>query len=273
MRASVAVFAWVLAGLSAAPAFGADVSFSGGVDAEGNATLAVNASKYEDPARLGVSRCLPGAATCEPVTLTSPVELALGDVAPGTVFEASVTQDGAVLGSARTPAWLGRVTNTAKPGLTGTPKTGATVRRTDGMWSGGWDAPWGSRSDHAIAACTDVSATDCFLLAYSAPVKIASRWAGWYLFAGETRSSASTYPIASRAATPFHVAGLMQGARSAPLGPVDGASTPHEQIRVSGDPYVSIRPRATRHGDQLSIGRVSCARCDVAFTVAGTRHA
>jgi hypothetical protein len=105
----------VLAGLSAAPAYGADVYFSGGTDADGNATLSVSA----------------------------------------------IPDEGGQL------AWLGQITNTAPPTLSGEPKTGETIRRTAGQWSGGWDAPWGSRSRASIAACTDARATDCFVISYS----------------------------------------------------------------------------------------------------------
>jgi hypothetical protein len=164
------------------------------------------------------------------------------------------------------------VASTGAPTIEGKAETGGSVRLKGGAWSGGWDAPWGSRSYRAIVACSDTRGTDCFFLSYGGPVKVAARWAGWHLLAYEWRASQTNYGMPSRAATPFHVGPLAQTALtrlSASLGPVDDATAPAEQVDVDGAPYASVRPRATRRGGRLEIGRVTCPRCKVELTVSG----
>jgi hypothetical protein len=206
-----------------------------------------------------VSRCADGGSVCEPLAVSASGTVDVGDPAPGTVFEATYEQGGAVVATQRSTAWQGRVTLTQAPSLQGEAVVGGTVSLTPATWSGGWAAPWQSGTFELIAACANANGTGCTVISYgSRPVKLDVAWAGSYLFAYSTRSSATTLPLAQLAAPPFK-ATLTLGATqvlSAALGPVLAA------------PSASIRAHALRRNGRLSVARVTCpVRCKVSLTV------
>jgi hypothetical protein len=263
-----------------APASAADVGFAAANDAAGRPTLSAWASDGSTLIKdVAIKECADAAtpsADCRPVMVsvadpTGTVTNELGTPAPGTVYEASY---GGAVG--RTPAWLGQIANVTPPAVFGVPVVGGIVSATPGTWSGGWDAPWSSQSWTALLACPDTSLAGCWYLTSGEPVILEPRWAGWYLYAHETRVSMSNYPVAARVAGPFpYTTPVETGvtkALSGPAGPIAGPATRSTmvQAKVPAAPIATVRARALRAKGQLSVARVTCETpCTVKLTVSG----
>jgi hypothetical protein len=122
-----------------------------------------------------------------------------------------------------------------------------------------------------VAACREPTGGECWLISYSGSVALEPRWAGWYLFAQESRYSGSSMGIPSLVPLPTPVT-LRRSATvsaSAPLGPVCCVAAPV----VKKAPTASVRARALRRKGRLHVGRVTCeTRCSVQLKVSGGKR-
>jgi len=203
-----------------------------------------------------------------------------GPTAAGTVFELDVEQGGSV-DTVRTDPWKGRVDAVAPPAIAGEAKVGATVGVTPATWNGGWgrrtyrDRTVEDLSGSQVVACRAATGKDCMIFE---PGPLSQHWAGWYLFATETRyakpgcwENCSTvndglvplpwpFPAIAPASATFAVSAPVQICCTLPAPAPD----------VIPAPMASVRAKAVRAKGRLLVGRVDCTvRCSVGLTVSG----
>jgi hypothetical protein len=206
------------------------------------------------------------------------VRAAPGETPAGTSFEAVYDLDG-VISTVRTPVWTGRVAAATPPAIVGELVVGGRYDVQWATWTGGWaPSEWGPDHSHvSVIACPAPEGGDCWRID-----RLDQRWAGWYLFAAESRHAANTVDLAGMIDTPYRVGRDWRpdtgGTRavSAPAGPVCCVAPPPpappvvSQPTTKAPPRVSIRARALRRHGRLIVGRVSCvSRCAVRLTVSG----
>ncbi len=88
-----------------------------------------------------------------------------------------------------TPKWQGRVRNTQRPSLRGTPAVGSTVTPVKGRWTGGWT---GSGSSIGVRACRTAAGDGCVAMTPSfhhgqgsKKAEIRPSYRGWFVGAIE----------------------------------------------------------------------------------------
>jgi hypothetical protein len=284
MKTRVTLCVVVIACLSTAPAYGAQVYLSAASDEDGNPVLFAPVLSEEPSVSSEVFRC-PGGGACGPVPLqmttdergTTRVDLRAAQ--PGDAFEARFTSADGTVTTARTPRWTGTIVPLTAPAVVGQAVVGQAVSAAGVQWRGGWAYPWQTIDTNLVFACPDATATrDCSVVALSDPVALDARWTGFYLFAYSSRWSAPDPGSAVPAAPgmPFDLDPRFLGSTtlvSAPIGPVVVGAPPAPGVttRVFADPAApraTVRPRALRVKGRLSIGRVTCpTRCVVRLTV------
>jgi hypothetical protein len=262
----------------AAPAYADDTVWEAGVTSAGGPRLSV--LEIESADSVQVFRC-PSGADCEALPFAGPFSLAGGQpvdlsaAVPGDVFEARSSQNGSVVQTDRTPAWLGNYALTRAPAVVGPLTEGAVVSADAGAWSGGWDRPWNGGAFSRLVACQRPDGIDCVEFSPFHPtVLLSARFAGWYVFAigqtgsGHTNDHSVTDYICPPYPNPIAPIGGASATRavSAAFGPVIAASTP----TPAPAPAASIRAKALRGKHGLSVARVTCSlRCGVRLTVSG----
>lgn len=260
-----------------------------GMDLDGNPLLSMSSSGVDFRA-IHWRACPPGAGPCQ--ELAGNAFVAPGPTAPGTVFEAYVLHNGAEV-SARTPAWGEQVQSAGVPALSGELRVGGRVNVVPTSWTGGWDAAprteGAPRSGYAIAACSDTTGAQCFLIAEDKSVldgfKLQPRWAGRHLLAGEWRGSGGFLAPAvgwllpvpmtlerlrGGQPTPYGTALGTRGRLSELTGPVAADPKLENAQPAPNAPTVTLRSRALRSKGGISVGRITCAQtCKVAVKVSG----
>jgi hypothetical protein len=284
------VIAATFAAITLLPGSSAAQSISGyaQVDRDGNPSVVVSSAGLA-PAEHEAIRwraCPPDGGACVPLSGAGAVEP--GPTAPGTVFEAHLARAGAEL-TARTPAWSGQIQSAGVPALNGEPKVGARVHVVPTSWTGGWAAaPFtegAPRSGYAIAACSDETGTQCFLIAEQQValdgIQLEPRWVGWRLLVGEWRQAGGNPVPAIGWAPPVPMTlERLQGGQPAPYGTATGTrarlsamSAPvagNPGAAAPADPTVKLRARALRAKGRMTVGRMTCAlSCKVAVKVSG----
>jgi len=228
-------------------------------DGDGNPLLVANAVPDGSAATPSWAVCPPGGGACAPTGVTNQA-FEPGPVAVGTTFEASATYGG-ITYAARTDPWLGPVTATAPPTLTGRPKVGARVTPHAGSWTGGWGGEYDTLH---VEACRTASGHGCTVIAHpwvsrSTRRAIDPRWSGYHLFAFDERFARDTVATDIAYLRPEAIPPAFVGAtiaRSAPLGPVRGP-----KLRLRKHPLL-------RRDDRLLVGRATCPHgCRVGVTV------
>ena len=252
---------WVLAAAGPASAQTARVTQLVFDDA-GLPELVANPVPHGDKGDVSWAKCAPGGA-CSPAGVGPGLEP--GDVPAGTSFVATVSYQGTTT-SDTSPPWLGRVTATGSPLLDGPARAGATVTPRAAAWSGGWGSEY---DDLRVEACRTPAAARCQTVSAPGedypdndrPAVVGPAYAGWYLFALDTRYAANTMFAGVgyndvAAVPPRRV--RRTTVRSAPNGPV--AATPGLSAR--------ILPRARRVGRRIVVARARCpGRCRVEVAV------
>jgi hypothetical protein len=144
---------------------------------------------------------------------------------------------------------------------------------------GGWEIE--NTLATGISACVDVARSRCEQVAGprtgAAEALIEARWAGWYLFASQLVGSGNNHvAYIPEDPGPYMLAHPV-ASQSDPLGPVCCAPAPTPSVvpllpavATKTPPSASIRARALRNKDRLTVGRVTCAtRCRVEVRVSG----
>ncbi len=214
-------------------------------DQNGNPSLVANFAPNGGLATPRWSICAPpNTSVCTPVGSTSQ-QLTPGPTESGTVFEASAVYRGTTY-TGISAVWEGQLHAVHPPALKGESRVGARVSPTVATWQGGWQtqqnyqrpqdgAQSGGRAPAIdqlrVEACRTRKATHCVNLSQvtwagstnGAPVRIAGRFKGWYLFAFDQHFSGDAAFATPAYRSPEDAPTLKVGptvARSAPYGPV-----------------------------------------------------
>ncbi len=261
----------VLVGLVVAAAFPSTAGATGGrwgLNAAGDPLLRAPVSEpYPGAGQAQWWVCAPG-SPCRPVELD---RFEPGDTAAGTVIESNTYA--APYSTELSPTWQGRVAASTPPALPAMPIAGATVRATPGVWAGGWGD---ELSDWRVIACPTPAPSGCAVLGDPAGQTTAgmgervveAKYVGWHLYAVEYRSAADRDPKAELVPPPSPGAPTTLPAASA-LVSVSAAVGPV----LPAAPVATLRARALRTGDGLSLGTITCPRrCAVALTVSDSHR-
>jgi len=141
--------------------------------------------------------CPPGAA-CQPVAVDGADDRSIepGDVPAGTSFEVDVVAESGEKTTARSTPWLGRVSATSVPTVTGALRVGRLVRPVRASWSGGWEA---DRDLLRIEACASATGRRCETLSAQGEdpptcpggaAVLGRRYTGWWVRAVDRRIAA-----------------------------------------------------------------------------------
>jgi hypothetical protein len=223
--------------------------------------------------------CPPGAA-CQPVAVDGADDRSIepGDVPAGTSFEVDVLADSGEQTTARSTPWLGRVSATSVPAVTGALRVGRLVRPVPASWSGGWEA---DRDLLRIEACAP-SGRRCETLSAQgedppvcpgAAAVLGRRYTGWWVRAVDHRVALDTAFVGVGYELPRDIPLARPSpttVRSELVGPV----LPARRAFVDcAKPRIAILARVRRAGGRRVFARVRCtSACDVMLVVRDARR-
>jgi hypothetical protein len=250
-------------------------------DDDGLPVLVANPVQNGNRGQVVAWRLCPPAGACQPVPTDGRDDRSIepGDVAAGTSFEVDVLANSGETTTDRSTPWLGRVTATTAPAVTGTLRVGRLARPVPASWSGGWT---GDYDLLRLEACATAAGRRCETLSAQGedpPVcpggaaVLGRRYTGWWVravdhrvaldsaFAGPGYELPRDIPLARPSPTTV---------RSGLLGPVRRARGAFSEC---AKPRIAILARVRRAPGRRVFARVQCtSACDVLLVVRDARR-